>query len=132
MMVVDTSALMAIALNEPRAQACIDVLQAATEVLISAGTLAEVLIVARRKGQGAELAETVDTFGFTVVPVSEADARRVADAYDLWGKGAHPAALNMGDCFAYALAKERDCPLLYVGNDFAQTDIEGVGFAQGD
>ena len=126
MMVVDTSALMAIALNEPRANACIDALQAETEVLISAATLAEALIVARRKGQGAELAETVDTFGFTIVPVSEADARRVADAYDLWGKGVHPAALNMGDCFAYALAMERGCPLLYVGNDFAQTDVPGV------
>ena len=126
MIVVDTSALLAIALNEPRAKACMDALAAATEVSISAGTLAEALIVARRKGQGAELAETIDTFGFTVVPLSEAAARRVADAYDLWGKGVHPAALNMGDCFAYALAKERNCPLLYVGNDFTQTDVKGV------
>lgn len=101
---------------------CIEALEAATEVLISAGTLAEALIVARRKGQGTELAETVETVRFTVVPVSEAGARRVADAYDLWGKGVHPAALNMGDCFAYALAKEQGCPLLYVGEDFARTD----------
>src|SRR4051812_12083637 len=117
MMVVDTSALMAITLNEPRAQICIDALEAAADVYISAGTLAEALIVARRKGLGAELAETIDVFGFTVVPVLEADARRVGDANDLWGKGAHPAALNFGDCFAYALAKERGWPLLYVGND---------------
>lgn len=122
MIVVDTSALLAIALNEPRAMDCIEALEAATEVLISAGTLAEALIVARRKGQGTELAETVETVRFTVVPVSEAGARRVADAYDLWGKGVHPAALNMGDCFAYALAKEQGCPLLYVGEDFARTD----------
>jgi ribonuclease VapC len=127
MMVVDTSALMAITLNEPRAKVCIDALQVDTEVLISAGTLAEALIVARRKGQGAELAETIETFGFTVVPVTEADARRVAD---LWGKGIHPAGLNMGDCFAYALAKERGCPLLYVGNDFAQTDVQSVEFGK--
>ena len=132
MMVVDTSALMAITLNEPRARWCMDALDTDAEVLISAGTLAEALIVARRKGQGAELAETIDTFGFTVIPVSEAGARRVADAYDLWGKGVHPAGLNMGDCFAYALAKERDCPLLYVGDDFVKTDIKGVGLAKGD
>jgi ribonuclease VapC len=131
MMVVDTSALMAITLNEARAHWCMDALETEAEVLISAGTLAEALIVARRKGQGADLAETIEAFGFTVVPVSEADARRVADAYDIWGKGVHPAALNMGDCFAYALAKERNCPLLYVGNDFAQTDVKGVDFTRG-
>jgi ribonuclease VapC len=88
--------------------------------------MAEALIVARRKGQGVELAETIETFRFTVVPVSEAGAGLVADAYDLWGKGVHPASLNLGDCFAYALAKEQGCPLLYVGGDFARTDIEAA------
>ena len=58
--------------------------------------------------------------------VTAVDARLVADAYECWGKGEHPASLNFGDCFAYALAKARDCPLLFVGNDFAQTDVTGV------
>ena len=55
-----------------------------------------------------------------------ASARHVAKAYDEWGKGVHPAALNFGDCFAYAVAKEQRCPLLYVGDDFSKTDIVGV------
>jgi ribonuclease VapC len=123
MIVVDTSALMAITLNEPRANDCMEALETATEVLISAGTLAEVLIVAGRRGLAADMAETVETFKFNVVPVSEAGARQVAQAYDRWGKGVHPASLNLGDCFAYTLAKQQGCPLLYVGGDFAQTDV---------
>ena len=61
-----------------------------------------------------------------IVSVTPASARRIAEAYEAWGKGVHPAALNFGDCFAYALAKEQGCPLLYVGGDFAKTDIPGV------
>lgn len=117
---------MAIALDEAQADACIGVLEAADQVVISAGTLAEALIVAQGKGVAADMIRTVETLRFTVAPVSEAGARRVAQAYARWGKGRHPAALNFGDCFAYALAKERDCPLLYVGKDFAKTDIQGV------
>ena len=61
--------------------------------------------------------------GFVVAPVTGAGARRVAQAYAAWGKGVHPAGLNFGDCFAYALAKDFDEPLLFVGRDFAHTDI---------
>jgi ribonuclease VapC len=129
--VVDTSALMAIALDEPQADACIAVLESADQVLISAGTLAEALIVAGGKGIASVMAQTVETFRFTVAPVSEAGARRVAQAHARWGKGIHPASLNFGDCFAYALAKEQDCPLLYVGKDFARTDVQAVDFAGG-
>lgn len=53
-------------------------------------------------------------------------ARQVGEIYRRWGRGFHPAALNFGDCFAYALAKERGCSLLYSGDDFAKTDIAGV------
>ena len=53
-------------------------------------------------------------------------ARRIAEAYGQWGRGLHPAALNFGDCFAYEVATEHACRLLYVGEDFAKTDIEGV------
>ena len=68
----------------------------------------------------------IDGLGFEVVAVTSATARRIAQAYERWGKGIDPAALNLGDCFAYAVAKEHGCPLLYVGDDFAKTDIESV------
>ena len=58
-----------------------------------------------------------------VVDVSARDARDMSDAYRRWGKGVHPARLNLGDCFAYALANSRQLPLLYIGGDFSQTDI---------
>ena len=60
------------------------------------------------------------------VPVTVAEAQRVAAAYTRWGRGLHRAALNFGDCFAYALAKERQCPLLFIGNDFAKTDLQSA------
>ncbi len=56
--------------------------------------------------------------------MTPAAAQRIAHAYAKWGKGVHPAALNFGDCFAYEVAKDRGCPLLYVGDDFAKTDIK--------
>jgi ribonuclease VapC len=126
MMAVDSSALMAIALDQPEAEACIAALQAEGGLLISAGTVAEVLIVAARRGVGREVARLIDGLGFEVVSVTPASARRIAKVYDEWGKGVHPAGLNFGDCFAYELAKERACRLLYVGADFAKTDIESA------
>ena len=94
--------------------------------MISAGTVAEALIVAERRSLGAEMAGLVDGLGFEIVSVSLAVARRVAESYALWGKGVHPAGLNFGDCFAYEVARTHDCPLLYVGGDFARTDIASV------
>lgn len=124
MIVVDTSALMAIVLDEPLAVACMEVLQVEAEVLISAGTVAEAMIVAGRRNVGTEMASLIDDLGFTIVPVSAAGSRRIAQAYARWGKGVHAAALNFGDCFAYALAQEHDSPLLYVGDDFVRTDLK--------
>lgn len=126
MIVVDTSALMAIVLNEPAADACSAALEAEDELLISAGTVAEALIVSARRNVGDEVAGLIDGLGFEVVEVTRASARRIAQAYEKWGKGVHPAALNFGDCFAYEVAKQRGCRLLYVGDDFSQTDVEGV------
>jgi ribonuclease VapC len=123
MIAVDTSALLAILLAEPESDACIAALEAAPAVLISAGTLAEALIVAQRRNIGAEMAALVADLGFTVLPVATAEARRVAEAYARWGEGRHPAGLNVGDCFAYAVARDFACPLLYVGADFARTDL---------
>lgn len=124
MIVVDTSALIAIALQEPAATS-LSLALAGEDLLISAATLAEVLIVAGRRGAEteAEMARLIDELGMEIVPVTIVAARAAARAYGRWGKGVHPAALNFGDCFSYALAKERGCALAYIGTDFARTDI---------
>lgn len=124
MIAVDTSALMAIVLDEPQADTFIDCLEAEDTVLISAGTVAESLIVAARRHVGEEMARLIDGLGFEIVSVTPAAARGIAQAYETWGKGVHSAALNFGDCFAYQVAKEHGCRLLFVGKDFAQTDVE--------
>ena len=126
MIVVDTSALMAILLDEPHADFCAATLEAEDEVLISAGTVVESLIVAARRNVGDEMHRLIDGLGFEIVTVTPASARRIAAASAAWGKGVHPAGLNLGDCFAYALARERGCALLFVGDDFARTDIQAV------
>lgn len=123
MIAVDTSALMAILLNESEADACDAVLAEADGLLISAGTVAEALIVSGRRNIGEEMARLIDGLGFQIVSITPASARRVASTYEIWGKGIHPAALNFGDCFAYEVAKEHGCPLLFVGEDFTRTDL---------
>ena len=123
MIAVDTSALLAIVLNEPEAEACARALEGADRLLISAGTAAEALIVGARRNVGEEVERLIDGLGFEIVSVTPASARRIAAAYGRWGKGVHPAALNFGDCFGYEVAKEHDCALLYVGEDFARTDV---------
>lgn len=124
MIVVDTSALMAILLGEPDGDRCIETLAVRGDVAMSAGTLAEALMVAGRRSIAAEMSALVEGLGVEIVPVSPAGAARVAEAYARWGKGVHAASLNFGDCFAYALARETASPLLYVGDDFAMTDLE--------
>lgn len=126
MMAVDTSALMAILLGEPEAEACIAALEGEDEILISAGTAAEALIVSARRNVGEELVRLIDGLSFDIVAVTSGTAHRIAKAYGQWGKGVHAAGLNFGDCFAYAVAKEHGCRLLYVGTDFSQTDVDGV------
>ena len=126
MIAVDTSALMAILLGEAAAEACAALLEAEDEVLISAGTVAEALIVAARRDLGDEMERLIGGLGMEVVDVTAASARRVAHAYDRWGKGVHPAGLNFGDCFAYEVARQRGCRLLFVGGDFARTDVTRV------
>ena len=123
MIAVDTSALMAILLDEPEADACMAVLTSSSKTAISAGTIAECLIVAGRRNVGEEMAALIDGIGFEIISVTPASARRVAEAYAYWGKGVHEAGLNLGDCFSYEVARELGCPLLYVGQDFARTDL---------
>ncbi|HEY5795940.1 MAG TPA: type II toxin-antitoxin system VapC family toxin [Bosea sp. (in: a-proteobacteria)] len=124
MIAIDTSALVAVLQREPEAKTCADLLEADNDLIMSAGTLAEALIVARGKGIAREMAALVDGLTVAIVPVTAAVASRVADAYERWGKGHHPAKLNFGDCFAYVAAMDHDCPLLFVGGDFALTDVE--------
>jgi len=123
MMVIDTSALLAILQDEAQAGACLEAIERNIARWMSAATLAEALIVAARRGIAPEMTKLLNGLGLEIVPVTAASARKAAAAYQRWGKGVHPAGLNYGDCFAYALADEKNCPLLYVGHDFAQTDI---------
>ena len=126
MMAVDTSALMAIVLNEAEADRCKAALEEKPELVISAGTVAEALIVAARRNVVDEMNRLIEGLGFEIVSVTPASSRRIAAAYARWGRGAHPAGLNFGDCFSYEVAKEHSCPLLYVGEDFAKTDLESA------
>lgn len=124
MIVVDTSALLTIVYAEPLADRCDAALKAAPKVLISAGTLTEALIVSGARGVRGDLERLVEAYRIEVVPVTAASARRAAEAHTEWGKGVN--GLNFGDCFAYEVAKENDCRLLYVGRDFARTDVKSA------
>jgi len=115
---------MAIALDEPEAEGCDECLSRQKEVLISAGSLTEAFVVAARRNVTEALEVLLAELPYVVAPVTESLARQAGAAYRQWGKGFHPAGLNFGDCFAYALAKEQNCPLLFIGNDFSRTDIK--------
>lgn len=125
MIAVDTSAIVAAVADEPLGPACSAIL-VANPLLISAATLTEALIVGSRPGFGTGVSALLADFEFEIVEVDEVFARHAADVYRRWGKRNHPARLNYGDCFSYALAELYDCPLLYVGDDFAQTDIRSA------
>ena len=126
MMAVDTSALMAIVLGEERGADCTAALKTDPDLIVSAGTVAEALVVAAGRNKSASMRQLIEALDMEVVPVTFGSAQRVAAAYARWGKGFHRASLNFGDCFAYALAKENACRLLYVGKDFVKTDIKSV------
>ena len=126
MIAVDTSALMAILLDEPEAANCADALASNHPVLVSAATVAEALIVAHGRDARPRMETLIDGLGLEIVPLDPAAARRAANAYTRWGRGFHTAALNFGDCFAYELANSAQCPLLFVGGDFARTDVRSA------
>ena len=126
MIVVDSSALIAILRREPSADKLLATVALAVGPLISAGTAIETsMVVATRLGLagGAELDAQVVRLGLELVAVDGARVTVARDAFRRFGKSRHPAALNLGDLFAYALAKGRALPLLYIGDDFAQTDL---------
>lgn len=132
MIVLDTSALMAILLGEPGAEAVMEVIEVADALCLSAGTLAEALIVAERRSVGGEMRQLIDKLGIEVVGVTPSGAEAVAASYRAWGRGLHPAGLNFGDCFAHALAADRACPLLFVGEDFGKTDVRTASVRGGE
>jgi ribonuclease VapC len=124
---VDTSAIVAIALNEPeRAAFRAAILQADTALISTASVLETKLVLHGRRGPRA-VALAEDLFRlplFDIVPPGPEDLDAAFRAFIVFGKGSgHPAALNFGDLFSYALAKVRGLPLLFKGNDFAETDI---------
>jgi ribonuclease VapC len=125
-LVLDTSALVAMLLGEPEADQFIAVLAGAEDPLISAGTLLEASIVLQSKLGDAglrDLDELLATAGVRCVAVDLAQARVARDAFARFGKGRDSAGLNYGDCFAYALAKVTQTPLLFKGSDFSRTDV---------
>ncbi len=123
MIVVDTSALMAILKTEAGAADCQEAIRRSQRRLMSAATLTEALIVAAGRGFDDEMRDLIALFELQVIELTSVRAEQAAAAYRQYGKNFHPASLNFGDCFAYATAKEFGCPLLYVGQDFARTDI---------
>lgn len=127
MIAVDTSAIVAIALNEPeRADFRRAILDAGT-VLISAVSVLEIKMVlySRRGPRAVVLADDMLRLPlFEIIPPGRPDLEAAFGAFLVFGKGSgHPAALNFGDLFSYALAKVRELPLLFKGRDFAETDI---------
>ena len=126
-MVIDTSALVAIFLAEPERKVLLDLLLQAESRMISAATVLETgIVLEARRGEsaGREFDLFVVRANLLVVPVDSDQTEIARSAWRKYGKGRHPAGLNFGDCFAFALAKFAGEPLLTKGTDFAATDIQ--------
>ena len=127
-MIIDTSAIIAILRAEPEALACARAIERAAVRRVSAVNYAEAAIVidgSRDAIASRRFDELIREARLVIEPVTEVKARIAREAYRDFGRGSgHPAKLNFGDCFAYALAKAKTEPLLYKGKDFARTDVE--------
>ncbi|MDH3403753.1 MAG: type II toxin-antitoxin system VapC family toxin [Acidobacteriota bacterium] len=126
-MIVDSSALVALVFREPAHERVIDAAVAADWLGIGAPTLAETgIVLAARIGEaaGPALALLLEHLDLRVVPFEALHARVAREAFRRYGRGRHSAELNFGDCLTYAVAKVARLPLLFVGDDFAQTDLE--------
>jgi ribonuclease VapC len=124
--VIDSSAMIAILQGEPERPAIIDSLDRAEEVLCSGVSFVETFMVASQRLPDFDLDRHrtfLARFGIQSRAVDDEQSLLAAQAFLRYGKGRHPAKLNLGDCFSYALARSLNAPLLYKGNDFGQTDI---------
>jgi ribonuclease VapC len=130
-MIIDTSALIAILRGEPDAAVYAAAMESASQLRMSAANFLEAAIVVdgvRNPVASRRFDELIKEAGIVISPVTEAQARVAREAYRDFGKGSgHPAKLNFGDCFAYALAKVTGEPLLFKGRDFTHTDITSAG-----
>ena len=130
MIAIDTSALIAIFRLEDEAETFLRTIVGANERCFSALSLLEASMVIGGRGGDRAAFEPLDEFltetGVKIVPFDAAQAALAREAYLRYGKGRHKAGLNLGDCVSYALAKSRNAPLLFKGNDFSLTDIEAV------
>ena len=126
-MIIDTSALIAILRDEPEAAACARAIEAASRRLVSAANFLEAAIVIdgnRDPVASRRFDDLLREAQLVIEPVTESQARIAREAHRDFGRGSgHPARLNFGDCFAYALARLTGEPLLFKGTDFANTDI---------
>lgn len=128
-MVVNSSALLAILLAEAERERLTNlILEAETRAISAANVLETGIVLESRRGEiaGREFDLFLNQAGFDVMPVDAEQVEIARLAWRRYGKGRHPAALNFGDCFAYALAKVLDEPLLAKGTDFAKTDMQCV------
>lgn len=125
-MILDTSALVAVLFREPEADLFTQLIHDADHCLISSGTFLELSIVFDRQA-APEAGRQCEMFfrraGIVIEPFTVEQAYLARQAFQDFGKGRHPAGLNFGDCFAYALAKATGEPLLFKGDDFRKTDI---------
>lgn len=130
MIVVDTSALAAIVLSEPEREIFLSLVIAQPRRVMSAASLVEAAHVYAKvfppEIVWRELDRDVTMLGIEIIDVDPRQARLAIDAAMRFGKGRHPARLNLGDCFSYALARSIDAPLLFKGDDFTHTDIRSA------
>lgn len=128
MMIADTSALMAVLMDEPEGASLHNAMVRDGTVLVSTATAVEVMIVALGKDDAVyqSAVQFLEKSFIRLTPLDETQMRAAVKAYQRFGKGRHPASLNFGDTFAYALATTRRLPLLFKGDDFVQTDIVPV------
>jgi ribonuclease VapC len=122
---VDTSAIVETMIEGPEAQAVLDTMNAAEIVFVTSVARVEAAFVmmGRFGWERTQFEQAWKKLGVKEIPVGPAEATSAINAFEAWGKGRGTAGLNFGDCFSYALATSGNLPLLFVGNDFARTDI---------
>lgn len=131
-MFVDASAICAVLLSEHEADAIIVKLDDAERLMTSPVAIFESALALSRETSGdlagarRRITQFLVDWSFAIVPIGPAEQEAALDAFDRYGKGRHPARLNMGDCFAYACARTHGVPLLFRGDDFSRTDIQAA------